>query len=673
MSKIRIFEAFAGIGTQSMALERIKQEIPDFDYEIVGISEIDKYAIAAYNSVHDGVKNYGDIALIDWNDVPDFDLLTYSFPCGLEGTLVLTNNGYKDISRVTVGDSVMTHNNRYKEVVRATSRICDSHYLIKGVGCNLRLTAEHPLYVLRDNVEQWVKVKDLKMTDKVSYCVPGNSIYSELPNEYLWLLGRYVADGYVNKHLYNSVEFAIGKHKEEYFINHIPQDFKSKFKKFDKACYEYRIADKNLQELCLQFGNGSKNKRIPQWVIDLPNEQLDHFLDGYFSGDGHVRYRCGTKIQMFSTVSKELFLGLQLLILKRYNKVCSLSIREDKRKDTFNNTYNGQIAYSKRDVQSRIGFRVYVPIRSIEEIAGEVQVYNLEVEDDNSYTCDNVNTHNCTNISMAGRKEGLEEGSGTSSSLLWECRRAIETKRPKYLLLENVPALVNSKNIAHFNRWIEELASYGYTNYWQCLNSKDYGVPQSRNRIFVVSILDGGEYSFPGRIELTKCMNDMLEETVDERYYLRRSTIESIIEHCKRKQAEGCGFRFEPTDGSGIAKTINTKEGCRQTDNFIIQLGNVYPDTEKFKNRTMGRIYDVGGLCPTINCCGGGDREPKVFVDGTRIRKLTPRECFRLMGVSDSDIDKIQNVGISNTQQYKLAGNAIVVDVLYYIFKNLVL
>jgi DNA (cytosine-5)-methyltransferase 1 len=168
-------------------------------------------------------------------------------------------------------------------------------------------------------------------------------------------------------------------------------------------------------------------------------------------------------------------------------------------------------------------------------------------------------------------------------------------------------------------------------------------------------------------------MNDMLEDSVDERYYLRRATIESIIEHCKRKQAEGCGFRFEPTDGSGIAKTINTKEGCRQTDNFIIQLGNVYPDTETFKNRTMGRIYDVGGLCPTINCCGGGDREPKVFVNGTRIRKLTPRECFRLMGVSDSDIDKIQNVGISNTQQYKLAGNAIVVDVLYYIFKNLVL
>lgn len=270
----------------------------------------------------------------------------------------------------------------------------------------------------------------------------------------------------------------------------------------------------------------------------------------------------------------------------------------------------------------------------------------------------------------------LQRGSGTQSSLLWECRRAICAKRPKYLLLENVPALVNSKNIAHFNKWIDELNSYGYTSYWQLLNAKNFGVPQSRNRLFMISILNGEGFRFPTGCASDMCIGDILEKSVDERYYLRRSTVEGIIEHCRRKQSEGCGFRFEPNDGTGNAKTINTKEGCRQTDNFIIetaicQLGNIYPDTDSFKNRTMGRIYDVGGLSPTINCCGGGDRQPKIFEDGSRIRKLTPRECFRLMGVSDSDIDKIQSTGISNTQQYKLAGNSIVVDVLYHIFLNL--
>jgi DNA (cytosine-5)-methyltransferase 1 len=282
----------------------------------------------------------------------------------------------------------------------------------------------------------------------------------------------------------------------------------------------------------------------------------------------------------------------------------------------------------------------------------------------------------CTNISMAGRMEGFIEGSGTSSSLLWECRRAILAKKPKYLLLENVPALINKTNIANFNKWVDELASYGYTNSFCCLNAKDFGVPQNRNRLFMVSILNGNKFEFPKGFYSNKVMRDILEQDIDDRYYIKRATIEGIIEHCKRKQQEGCGFRFEPTDGSTITKTINTREGSRQTDNFIIvpaikQLGNIYPDTPKFKNRTMGRIYDVGGLSPTINCCGGGDREPKIFEDGDRIRKLTPRECFRLQGVNDKLIDKIQATGISNTQQYKLAGNSIVVNVLYYIFLSL--
>ena len=103
----------------------------------------------------------------------------------------------------------------------------------------------------------------------------------------------------------------------------------------------------------------------------------------------------------------------------------------------------------------------------------------------------------------------------------------------------------------------------------------------------------------------------------------------------------------------------------------VEQVGNIYPDTDTFKNRTMGRVYSNEGLSPTINCCGGGDREPKVVETRYRIRKLTPRECFRLMGVDDADIDKIQASGISNSQQYKCAGNSIVVDVLYHIFRKM--
>ena len=541
---LRVFTAFSGYDSQCMALDRIG--IP---YELVGWSEIDKYAIQAHNAVYPqyAERNYGDISQIDWEQVPDFDLFTYSFPCGLEGTMVKTPYGYKDISKVLVGELVATHNNRYREVIRTMSRICDGHYIIKAVGCDLRLTAEHPLWVLRDGVEQWIKVKDLEKSDKLSYCVPSVTNRSSLSGSYLWILGRYVADGFVNKHLHNSVEFAIGNKKEEQFLNNIPSELKDRFKKCQKSCLEYRVADKELRDLCLEFGNGSTNKRIPEWVLELPNEQIDAFIDGYFSGDGHVRYRSGTKVQMFSTVSKELFLGIQMLLMKRYNKVCSLSVRCDKRKNTFNDTYNGQIAFSENDCQTRIGFRLFVPIRKIEKISGDVQVFNLEVAEDNSYTCDNVNTHNCTDISNAGAQKGLAEGSETRSSLLWECRKAVEAKKPKYLLMENVKALVSKKFLPFYRQWGQYLAEMGYENFGKVVNATECGVPQNRERIFMVSIRrDDDEeqinFRFPAPFPLERKLKDVLEPQVDDKYVLSDKSIEGFLAHNENHEEKGTGF-----------------------------------------------------------------------------------------------------------------------------------
>lgn len=298
----------------------------------------------------------------------------------------------------------------------------------------------------------------------------------------------------------------------------------------------------------------------------------------------------------------------------------------------------------------------------------------------------------CTDISIAGDQKGFEEGSGTASSLAWECLKAIRVKRPKYLLMENVAQLVSKKNLALFDKLRGAISSLGYDNYTEILNSKNYGVAQNRPRVFMISVRRdlGLTYHFPRAFTLEKRLRDYLEPVVDEKYYLSDKFIKGCIDHCDRKQSEGCGFKFEPTFGDGIAKAISTLAGSRQTDNYIIeprvmQVGNIWPDTEKFKNRTMGRVYNPDGISPTINCCGGGDREPKI-VEGemisdnlldlvqaglVRIRKLTPRECFRLMGLEDCDIDKIQSTGISNSQQYKLAGNSIAIDTLYHLMRKL--
>lgn len=126
----------------------------------------------------------------------------------------------------------------------------------------------------------------------------------------------------------------------------------------------------------------------------------------------------------------------------------------------------------------------------------------------------------CTDISNAGLQEGFAEGSGTRSSLLWECKKAIEAKHPKFLLMENVKSLVSQKFLPGFLQWCDYLTSHGYTNFQQVLNAKDFSCPQNRERIFVVSILGDAWYNFPQPQELKLRLKDMLEEKVDEKYYL---------------------------------------------------------------------------------------------------------------------------------------------------------
>ena len=135
----------------------------------------------------------------------------------------------------------------------------------------------------------------------------------------------------------------------------------------------------------------------------------------------------------------------------------------------------------------------------------------------------------CTDISNAGAQAGFEEGSGTRSSLLWECRKAIIEKRPKYLLMENVKAITSKKFLPGLLKWQEFLSLQGYVNFIEVLNAKDYGVPQNRERCFLVSILNAGWYQFPEPVELTVKLQDILEENVDEKYYLDQERVNQFI------------------------------------------------------------------------------------------------------------------------------------------------
>lgn len=155
----------------------------------------------------------------------------------------------------------------------------------------------------------------------------------------------------------------------------------------------------------------------------------------------------------------------------------------------------------------------------------------------------------CQDFSNAGLQKGGEEGSGTRSSLLWECRKAIESKRPKYLLLENVKALVSKKFFPLFNKWLKVLEDYGYTNYYAVINAKECGVPQNRERIFCLSI--HGEHDifhFPAPIPLELRLKDVLEEDVDDKYVLSETAIQGFLKHNENHKAKGTGFLWIPKD-----------------------------------------------------------------------------------------------------------------------------
>lgn len=268
----------------------------------------------------------------------------------------------------------------------------------------------------------------------------------------------------------------------------------------------------------------------------------------------------------------------------------------------------------------------------------------------------------CQDVSFAGKQQGFTEGSGTRSSLLWECRKAILAKRPRWLLMENVKALVSEKFLPLFREWEQWLASIGYRNYTQVLNAKDYGVPQNRERVFMVSTLSDVPYFFPKPLGVKCCLGDILEESVDERYFLSEKMVDGFIHSNEIAKEKGNGFRFEPVDGSGIAAAVLTAAGSRAYDNYV------YACAVRGRGDGNRQTLETGGR--VANAITSVQKDSMV-TNGLRVRKLTERECFRLMDVSETDIDRIQAAGISRTQQYKMAGNSIVVAVLYHIFRKM--
>lgn len=405
---------------------------------------------------------------------------------------------------------------------------------------------------------------------------------------------------------------------------------------------------------------------------------------------------------------------------------------------------------------------------------------------------------------------GSENIDKTRSSLLVEYLRVVRANKPNFGIYENVKNIVGKQfKDTTFKLFTDELEEYGYNVYWKVLNAKNYGIPQNRERVYLLFIkkdLDNGKFKFPEPFDNGLRLKDLLEDEVDDKFYISDEKVERFITNLNDKNSllyDPCQVKREgkSREYSEYAPTLTSrdyKDPRLVNENVVRQVGNISDCNGAWDNPQVGRVYDVSGCSPTLNTCSGGGHEPKVITgidksynnpkfietancitsredrgisnrksEGTtvlkigninpsgngmngsvyseeglsptlttnkgegnkvaikqatkqgyiecevggvadlsypdsktrmgrvqdngntcptvtatetgickiespiRIRKLTPRETFRLMGFSDENFDAAQKAGVSNSQLYKQAGNSIVVDVLYYIYVEL--
>ena len=625
-------------------------------------------------------NNLGDISKVKTQDIPDHDLFTYSFPCFTGDSLVLTDNGYKRIDEINIGDMVLTHTNRYKKVTNVFNQGIKDIVNIKGMAIHNIKTTENHKFLTRERYRswnnnrrsydrlfrapEWVEAKDLSRDHYLGLAINQES---KLPswdgytnswdtghgikthhtnfikpllgnNNFWWLMGRYVADGWHRSQ--GGIIIAVSDSKLEEFENRVNGLFDYNISK-ERTANKIHIPIKELELFTEQFGYYAHGKKVSPEVLNLPVNLLKSFIEGYFSGDGS--YSEDAKLYKCTTTSEELIYAIGQCIAKVYRR--PYSIYKTNRPDTYvieGRTVNQRDIYSlhfkmtagKQDQAFYEDGHIWFPFSDLEN-SGKETVYDIEVEDDHSFTVLNTIVHNCQDISVAGQGLGLDEGRDTRSGLLWECQKVIDGKRPKYLLLENVKNLVGKKHKHNFDKWLEWLEEQGYTNYWQVLNAKDYGVPQNRERVFVVSILGEYEpYEFPEPIELDKTMTSILESEVDKKFYLADRNLTTLTKENTGKYPRKKRFLDNIAIGNNIARTITTRQRMAPEDNYVIT--NPIGDTVREK----------------------------------RLRQITPLESWRLMGFSDDDFHKAEKVN-SNSQLYKQAGNSIVVDVLEGIFEQL--
>lgn len=695
---MRYLSLFSGIEAATVAWKPL-------GWEPVAFCEIDPFPSAVLAHHYPDIPNLGDITKVDWDEFKEeygeIDIIIGGSPCFPAGSLVLCESGFKPIECVRVGDKVVTHEGRLRRVLRTGSKIGDT-IVLKGQGSvGIECTPNHPFYSREGrhtrNVATWRDASDMRGKFWLNVCnVEETSIPSfpaaskgtrgrgyiesfEFTEPFFYFIGRWLGDGWANQHIRkNRVDsrmkrvYVCCSHDEAENLGRALNETGLHFNESNNgSVVRFTCASTQLYDWVVNnFGIHADGKNIPAWCLGMEPRFRKALVDGYLDADG-TQTSNGYKS---TTINRALSLGIKALVgsLGMASSVTKVQnnrdcVIEGRHVNEHPNYVSSHYLNSRSAFFADSGF--YGLVRNVTEGHKQTRVYNLEVEDDNSYTVDGIAVHNCQSFSVAGNREGLQG----ESKLMFEYVRAIREVMPRYFIWENVPGALSSgpkgQKGSDFGCLLRELANIGrsvgrereqYGLAWRVLDASLFGVPQRRRRVFLVGCLG----------------TDSAAEILFESESLHGDNPSSREKRQECAQAAGRGVACESGAEGRAGGKINAV--CfAQNNREEVRLQN-------------GDGEITGPVCASIGFKGQG--VPYVMIArqaGTNgnnqsyicesyeskyvIRQLMPIECERLQGFPDNytDIPWKGKEHAPDSKRYKAIGNSFAVPVVRWLGERL--
>lgn len=657
---MNVLSLFDGMSCGQIALNRA-----GIKYDKYFASEIDRAAIKVTMANYPETIQLGSVTEVKAENLPKIDLLIGGSPCFVSGTKIITSDSLIPIEAVRVGDEVLTHKGLYRKVLRVGGKTSEIYELQSQSGTLTETTENHPYYVrkrskvwnkenrsheFKFNEPEFVKVKDLTKDHYLATPILKSAKNPMgLTEDECFLIGLYIGDGHTRKdfrkvegrdnHRHWQLIISVGEHEKDLFSEKVK--LKHSLYRHTRSTYRAVFSSKRLvsyvEEQC---GCSAHTKHFGKGILDLPVHLLKKVIEGYLFAVGSFR----RNVHRATTVSRSLVESLTLAVAKTFrtttcveyttrSKTTEILGRVVNQSDTW--TVSFRENHPKQSRSWVLGDFIWNPIKKLIKTDKKKPVFNLEVEEDNSYVANNHVVHNCQGFSFAGRQLNFDD---PRSALFFEYVRLLKECKPKYFLLENV----------RMRKEYQDVIS-GYLGVEPIEIDSSLLSAQNRRRLYWTNIPDITQPEDRGLL-----LRDIIEigEPIKDKSQTILATLykENAKSMIKRNKA---GLLVKMSSENPRIKELSiTDRGIRPHRNDkrkigISEIGTIhYPDTKSY----------------TITA----NHAPKVLTEIIGWRKLTPKECERLQTVPDNYTDCV-----SDTQRYKMLGNGWTVDVIAHIFNGL--